>query len=157
MLKQFTAGVYIVARINDEAKVFLHKHKKWNFWLEVGGHVESHENPVETALREAKEEAGIDVTLYNPKRTLISRANVVEIIPPAAILEELLPARGKDPEHVHIDCIYFGITHEPEKVRMQEEFGWFSLLELAKLDLKVEVRENAGEAIKKCASMLMAK
>ena len=76
MLKQFTAGVYIVAHINGEAKVLLHKHKKWNFWLEVGGHVESHENPVETALREAKEEAGIDVTLYPPKPILIPRANL---------------------------------------------------------------------------------
>ena len=108
-------------------------------------------------LFETKEEAGIDVTLYNPKSHLISRANVEEIIPPAAILEEHLPARGKDPEHFHIDCIYFGITQEPEKAYMQEEFGWFSLSELAKLDLKAEVRENSQEAIKKCASLVFTK
>ena len=57
--KSITATVYIV----NNGKVLLHMHKKYNTWFPVGGHLEPNELPHEAAIREAKEEAGIDITL----------------------------------------------------------------------------------------------
>src|SRR3989344_1630221 len=55
----FTASAFIV----HGDKVVLHKHKKLGMWLQPGGHIELHEDPVEAVLREAKEETGLDVDL----------------------------------------------------------------------------------------------
>ena len=44
-------------------KVLLRYHDKYHFWLSVGGHIESGEDPNEAALREVKEEVGLDVEL----------------------------------------------------------------------------------------------
>jgi ADP-ribose pyrophosphatase YjhB (NUDIX family) len=57
----FTVGVFVVYK----DKVLLRKHDKYNLWLCVGGHIELDEDPNEAALREVKEEVGLDVTLWN--------------------------------------------------------------------------------------------
>ena len=57
--KSITATVYIV---NDN-RILLHKHKKYNTWFPVGGHLRSNELPHEAAIREVKEETGLDITL----------------------------------------------------------------------------------------------
>ncbi len=41
--------------------VVLLKHKRLGFWLQPGGHVDPGESPWEAALREAREETGLDV------------------------------------------------------------------------------------------------
>ena len=37
--------------------------KKLNKWLQPGGHIEYTETPAETAIRETKEETGIDIQI----------------------------------------------------------------------------------------------
>ena len=61
--RHFTATVLIV----HHNRVLLHRHKKFGSLLPVGGHIDRNELPEETALRKAKEEAGLDIELYNPK------------------------------------------------------------------------------------------
>ena len=61
-LIDWTAGVYIV----HKNKVLIRKHEKYGFWIHVGGHVELDEDPVTAAIRECKEEVGLDVTIYDP-------------------------------------------------------------------------------------------
>ncbi len=51
-------------------KVLLRKHDKLGVWLSVGGHVEINEDPTEAAVREVKEEVGLDVELYIEKEHL---------------------------------------------------------------------------------------
>ena len=64
--KTLTATVYIVY----QNKVLLHMHKKHQSLFPIGGHLESHELPHEAAYREAVEEAGLEVTLYNNQDSL---------------------------------------------------------------------------------------
>ena len=44
-----------------ERGVILHLHKRLNMWLQPGGHIDAGETPAEGALREAREETGLDV------------------------------------------------------------------------------------------------
>ncbi|MDO8515168.1 MAG: NUDIX hydrolase [bacterium] len=51
--------------IFDKDKVLLVYHKKYSMWIGVGGHIEADETPDEAAIREIKEEVGIDVNILN--------------------------------------------------------------------------------------------
>ena len=57
--RHFTATIMVV--YNN--KMLLHMHKKLGLWLPVGGHIDRDELPEEAALREAKEESGLDVEI----------------------------------------------------------------------------------------------
>lgn len=132
MIKHFAATAYIVSKIDGQFKVLLHKHKKLNIWIGVGGHVEKGENPEQTVVREAKEETNLEITLVNQ----------------FCIQEEEIPKYGKEEAHRHIDFIYFAFAKNPENIRMEEEYGWFSLKNLNKMDLPQEAKHAAQNAIK---------
>ncbi|MBI2019330.1 NUDIX domain-containing protein [Candidatus Daviesbacteria bacterium] len=138
MKKHFTATAYIAAKINGEFRVLLHRHKKLNLWLGIGGHIEKDENPVEAVIREIKEETCLEVALIGDK--LFKVDDVEELIRPVALLEEHLPPYKSEPAHYHIDLIYFAICKNPQKIKMAEEFNWFSKKDLQKLKLEKEVR-----------------
>ena len=59
--KSITATVYVI----NDGKVLLHQHKKYNTWFPLGGHIEENEFPHEAAIREVKEELGIDLSADN--------------------------------------------------------------------------------------------
>jgi len=67
----FTASAYIVYKDT----VILHRHKKFNLIIPVGGYLEGEELPEEAVVREAKEETGLDITLYNPCPTGLDDEN----------------------------------------------------------------------------------
>ena len=46
----------------EAGKIYLGHHKKADDWIPPGGHIEEGETPSDTAVREAKEELGIDIT-----------------------------------------------------------------------------------------------
>ena len=74
----FTVSIYLVFK----GKVLLHKHKILNMWLPVGGHVELDEDPNETAIREAKEETGLEVELVGEVTKYDTPFSSRDLIPP---------------------------------------------------------------------------
>lgn len=146
MEKHFTVNIYIVSKLSGEIKVLLHRHKKLNIWLGPGGHVEKDENPVEASIREVKEETGLDIEFIN-KDQLFQSGYVKQVVSPFAIMEEGIPPGREKGWHHHIDFIYFATTSTPYLVQMQEEYGWFSEGELAKMDLEEDVRYLSQKAI----------
>jgi len=64
-LIDFTVEVFIV----HKHKVLLRRHDKYKKWLSIGGHIELHEDPVEAAIREVKEEVGLEVEVQEPINT----------------------------------------------------------------------------------------
>lgn len=146
MKKHFTATAYIAAKLNKEYKILLHKHKKHGLWIGIGGHIEEDENPTEAVLREVKEETNLDIKLI--KNKLLKIKGVEELVAPVAILQEKLLAFKDEPAHFHIDLIYFAICKNPNKLKMDGEFGWFSLPELKSAKLNKEVLYFALKILK---------
>ena len=104
--KHFTSTAFVLHPI--ENKILLHWHSKVKTWLPPGGHIESNETPVDAVKREAFEETGIHIKLYNfnSSKSEIPFSDVKEIFAPYTILLESIddPENG---EHIHIDMIYF--------------------------------------------------
>lgn len=139
MEKHFTATIYLVAVVNGDVKVLLHKHKKMAIWIGVGGHVERDENPFETVLRETKEETGFTPTLI-PRLRQPFIASYVTLLPtPHFIFQFKISAYRNEPSHFHIDLVFIGTIKRPSEIKMQEEFRWFSAKELKTLELQKEV------------------
>lgn len=138
MIKHFAATVYIVSKIDNEYKVLLHKHKKLGIWIAIGGHVEGDENPYQAAIREAKEETNLDVKIINSEKLITTKA-VNQLPTPEVILEETILAYQDQSQHFHIDHIYFAICRNPKKIKMEEEYKWFSKEDLKKAKLGKEV------------------
>jgi 8-oxo-dGTP pyrophosphatase MutT (NUDIX family) len=99
LTRDFTVVVFVI----DRGHVLLHRHLKLGLWLPPGGHIEPNELPDEAALREVREEAGIDVALTGGRglnRDLPDEPR--QLVRPEGIQLELI-----SPGHEHIDLIYF--------------------------------------------------
>lgn len=135
--KSITATVYIV---NDD-KVLLHKHKKYNTWFPVGGHLEPDELPHEAAIREAKEEAGLDIRLVETENVPRFDIGRVDRLPaPFCLYHE------GDIEEQFLDFIYIGKTTQTEfspMISESKELRWFSEEDLESENIKVHVKNTA--------------
>ncbi len=86
-----TGSAWIVDR--ERAHVLLTHHRALNRWLQLGGHGEGESSVLLTALREAREESGLQE--ITPLSTDIFDLDVHPI-----------PARGAEPAHFHYDVRY---------------------------------------------------
>lgn len=102
--RHHTATAYIVAR----GRTLLLWHRGLRMWLPPGGHLEPNEDPVQGALREAREEAGLAVEVIPPPGLLAVERPLV-LPPPAVILIEDI-VRPDQPFHQHIDHVYFTVA-----------------------------------------------
>ena len=59
----FTGSAWIVSP--DKEYILMTHHKKLGMWLQLGGHADGEQNLFEVALREAKEESGIESFIYS--------------------------------------------------------------------------------------------
>ncbi len=101
MIRHFTATGFVV---HGDATL-LHWHKKVREWLPPGGHVDPNEDPVQTTIREIKEETGFDVEIV-PTQPILSIGNLDQIFAPHSIMiEDVTDAQHG--QHQHIDHIYF--------------------------------------------------
>lgn len=138
-----TVSIYIV----HENKVLLHKHKLLNIWLPPGGHIELDEDPNEAAIREAKEESGLDVQLVGKGRTYDSAYDARDLIPPRFLNRHFFDATHT---HEHVDLCFFARS-QSSKVRHEVEgmdIRWFSKDELkAGAEVIADVRMHALAAL----------
>lgn len=151
MRRQFTATVYI----RDQERILLVYHKKLQKWLPPGGHVDNNELPTDTAVREAKEETGYDISLISDDHIVIKEANASSLARPYLCLLEEIPAHNGESAHQHIDLIYLGkvvggkLQHAPNE---SEEARWFTREELAALKPEEEIFNETLQTIDKVLS-----
>jgi 8-oxo-dGTP pyrophosphatase MutT (NUDIX family) len=121
--RHFSATTYVVS----EKGVLLHLHKRLNKWLPVGGHIDRDELPQDAAVREVKEETGLDVDLLIRGKH-ISTLNGIELISPFHVMLHNL-----NPFHQHIDNVFFAIAKSSELSIPDGEsrkIGWFTKEEI---------------------------
>ena len=138
----FTAEVFIV----HGNRVLLRRHRKFDsIWLSVGGHIEPDEDPVTAAVREVKEEVGLDVTLYDGyQRFRAHEEGYRDLIPPVAL------ARHKvNDQHEHVIHVYFATaaTNAVVPEDPTDEWRWVTKEGLADMDLRANVRAYAEAAL----------
>jgi 8-oxo-dGTP pyrophosphatase MutT (NUDIX family) len=93
----FTVAIFVV---HDE-KILLIHHRKLDQWLPLGGHIELDEDPEQAALREAKEESGLDVELLGERPPTTSPGTRALIAP------RFLDIHRISDTHEHIGLIYW--------------------------------------------------
>jgi ADP-ribose pyrophosphatase YjhB (NUDIX family) len=146
----FTADVFVV----HKNKVLLRMHDKYKIWLAVGGHIEIDEDPNEAAIREVKEEVGLDIVLSGKCSSSETRRLKFMF---EGCKELMVPRRMNihpiNEHHNHISLVYFA-TSETDDVKpsgsdVSNEWRWFDMEDLEKnnLGIKESIRYYAVEAL----------
>ena len=100
-----TASALVVNRARTHT--LLTHHAKLGRWLQLGGHSDGDPDPLDVALREAREESGLDVT------PLSGDVFDLDIHP--------IPQRKDDPRHFHYDVRFLLQVGGSEDFRISDE------------------------------------
>src|SRR4030095_6551738 len=122
----FTVAIFVV----QEAKVLLIHHRKLNQWLPLGGHIELDEDPEFAALREAREESGLQVELIG-ERPPTSEPGTRALIAP-----RFLDIHRITDTHEHIGMIYWARPRGGALALAEAEhhgIDWFTVEQLNEL------------------------
>lgn len=68
MIKERSCGAVIYRETADGVEILLQRHKNGGHWSYAKGHVEGDETDEQTALREIREETGLEVELFTDFR-----------------------------------------------------------------------------------------
>lgn len=143
----FTAEVFVVYG----NKVLLRKHDKYKFWLSVGGHIELDEDSDQAAVREVKEEVGLDAELFHGgSGDLVNMDGYKELIPP-----QFMNRHRINDSHEHVSLVYFARSNTDKLVLSEKEKSedcrWFTREELndPKYGIKDHVKMYALSALDK--------
>ncbi len=93
----FTVAIFVV----HEGRILLVHHRNLNQWLPLGGHIELDEDPEAAALREAKEESGLEVELLGERPPTTGPGTRALIAP------RFLDIHRITNTHQHIGLIYW--------------------------------------------------
>ena len=123
----FTVAIFVV----HQRKVLLIHHRNLDRWLPLGGHIELDEDPETAALREAKEESGLDVELLG------ERPPTTEPGTRALIAPRFLDIHRISPTHEHIGLIYWARPRSTGEVALaaaeHHDIRWCSSDDLEQL------------------------
>jgi 8-oxo-dGTP pyrophosphatase MutT (NUDIX family) len=141
-----TVEVFVVF----ENRVLLRFHDKLDMWLSVGGHVELHEDPLEAAVREVREEVGLSVVIDDSH--MLYRQDHLdgyrELVPPVFMCRMKM-----NESHDHVTLTYFARASSdrvvPEGSDRSDLWRWVTVDELddPELDLLPSVRFYAATAL----------
>lgn len=123
-----TGSAWLINRAGTH--VLLTHHRKLDMWLQLGGHADGDPDVLAVALREAREESGIDGIV--PVSTDIFDVDVHPI-----------PERKGEPPHDHFDIRFLLTATGGEQTRISDESNdlrWFTADELTRLDVDASIR-----------------
>lgn len=121
LVGHITGSAWIVSP--DFSKALLLHHKKLNRWLQPGGHSDGDPNTLAVALREAREETGIED--FNVGQDGIFDVDI-----------HTIPAKGEEPQHEHFD-VRFLLVAPAESGQHNEEshqLQWLALEQIQQMN-----------------------
>lgn len=144
--KHATASVFLFTPTPDGWRIGLVHHPRFQRWMLPGGHVEAHENPSEAALREVKEETGLQACLLSPPGLGDPPGADDPTVPaPIWVVEQRVPPERREPaDHVHIDHLYLALGPQadvPDDAELR--FVWFADDDLDTLRMFTDTRVRA--------------
>jgi 8-oxo-dGTP pyrophosphatase MutT (NUDIX family) len=119
----FTVAIFVVQR----DRILLIHHRKLDRWLPLGGHIELDEDPEIAALREAKEESGLEVELLG------ERPPTTEPGARALIAPRFLDIHRITDTHEHIGMIYWARPRKGDltlSITEHHDIRWCSAADL---------------------------
>ncbi len=117
-----TASAWLINAANTHA--LLTHHRKLRLWLQLGGHADGDPNALRVAMREAREESGIECIA--PVTTNIFDVDVHRI-----------PAHGSEPAHFHYDIRFLLRVDGERPLRITKEsieLAWVDKTEVTQLN-----------------------
>ena len=93
----FAVAIFVV----QDGRILLVHHRNLNQWLPLGGHIELDEDPEQAALRETKEESGLEVELLGERPPTTGPGTRALIAP------RFLDIHRISDTHEHIGMIYW--------------------------------------------------
>jgi 8-oxo-dGTP pyrophosphatase MutT (NUDIX family) len=136
--RHFVATVYVV----EGGATLLHEHARLGMWLPPGGHVERDELPHEAALREVREETGLDVELVAPVGEF-DTGTVRSLPRPQHLLLEDINVHDGAVGHQHVDLVFYGRAADRslspgEDERPASAWRWFTPSGLSENESRLE-------------------
>ncbi|MEW5741631.1 MAG: NUDIX hydrolase [Myxococcota bacterium] len=140
----FTGSAVVVDPAGQ--RVCLVLHAKLQRWLQPGGHADDADGGElsRTALREAREETGLDVALHPTAPR------------PLDVDVHVIPARKGEPEHRHLDVRYLvvakdadALAHDPNESHGAQWLSWDEALRRADEAPLVRLLAKAREAARR--------
>jgi len=151
LTRHFTATCYVVCG----GATALHEHKRLGMWLPPGGHVDRDELPHRTALRETREETGLDPELVADPESITSET--VRSLPNPRHVQLADVNRHDDAVgHQHVDLVYYARADSRDIDPADGEvpaadWRWFSADDLRAADFlepdTVEIGRRAIETV----------
>lgn len=141
----FTVEVFIV----HKNKVLLRMHDKFKFWLSVGGHIELDEDPTQAAVREVKEEVGLDIKIVGYNGPSFETDDFKSLVGPKYLCRHIVNSA-----HEHVCFVYFATTDNDTVTDsiLDHEKGsdtkWFTMEDLENTELVPNVKFYATQALK---------
>jgi 8-oxo-dGTP pyrophosphatase MutT (NUDIX family) len=129
----FTVAIFVV----QNSRVLLIHHRKLNKWLPLGGHIELEEDPEQAALREAREESGLEVELIG------DRPPTTEPGTRALIAPRFLDIHRITVTHEHIGMIYWARPKNGRLTLAEREHHDLRWCSSAELDALQPAMSNA--------------
>jgi len=149
--KHFTASAVVI----EQSHILLVHHKRIGAWLPPGGHVEEHELPHQTAVRETKEETGLSISILSAPVPETASANAFFLPEPLCI--HAVKATEAKGVFYHIDLAYLCKLSQTLKdkdnslpdLEFSDELhnaSWVELSKLEKIPLAINVIELVAVA-----------
>lgn len=129
----FTVAIFVV----HEGRVLVIHHRRLDRWLPLGGHIELDEDPEVAALREAKEESGLDIVLVGERPPTTGPGTRALIAP------RFLDIHRINATHEHIGMIYWARPLGGDLKRAEEEHHDIRWCTSAELDALQPVMSDA--------------
>ncbi|WP_377272413.1 NUDIX domain-containing protein [Peterkaempfera sp. SMS 1(5)a] len=143
-VKHATSSVYLFAWIGGDWRLGMIEHPRLGGLLVPGGHVEADETPAEAAVRELREETGLEGRFLTPPECALPAGYPHEVVPPPWWTVEIAVSGDNHvaQPHVHVDHHYIAVADRPDRTvgTAEHPLHWVTAQELPGLETPLDVR-----------------